>query len=156
MSTSPLHFHSPFIPVLHSASTTIDQTSSVPVLESHKSLCLTDWRTKAQRDLRLNPTSFKQGNSRSPTPEAEPPNVPREGVAQPLGTAVARTVPGIRAPSPVTRGRDLHLWVNPQGPRKNPKGSCRTPRRIRPWTRKVLPMTMFQAQGIPKHLLIRK
>lgn len=66
-------FTAPFIPVFHSTSANIDQTSSAPLPESHKSLRVTERRTKAQRDLRLNPTSFKQGNSS----EAKSPAVPR-------------------------------------------------------------------------------
>lgn len=53
----------PFIPVLHRASTNMDQTSFTPLLQSHKSLHFTGRSTKAQRDLRLNPMSFKQPSS---------------------------------------------------------------------------------------------
>ena len=142
-------FTAPFIPVLHSASTNTDQTSSAPLLESHKSLRFTDWRTKAQRDLRLNPVSFEQGRSSSPSqpPEAKPAG---EGVAPVSGDSGGQNhAQGKGSLSRYKRLQPLPLGKASKAMQKFPS-SCRTLGRIRPRLRNVSPMTLFQDWGIPK------
>lgn len=94
----------PFILVLHSASRNVDQTSSAPLQESHKSLHFTDWRTKAQRDLKLNPTGFQQPSpSPLPGPRFQPPwQPPQQWVWESLSSAphTEHSPPGWSPPPP--------------------------------------------------------
>lgn len=111
----------PFILVLHSASRNADQTSSAPLQESHKSLHFTDWRTKAQRDLKLNPTSFKHP---SPSP------LPGPRFQAPLAAPIAVGVGELEQHPTCRAEHNPHGWSPPPTPSLKHRVANLSPNRL--------------------------
>lgn len=139
-------FTAPFIPALHRASTNIDQTSSAPLLESHKSLRFYRLEDQSTDGFKAESHELQARELTLPPQRQSLRLSPGEGVAAALADSGGQNHGQDKGS--LSR-RPLPLGRASKGMRKF-KGSCTSLGRTGPRLQKVLPTALFPRLGDPQ------